>query len=507
MTLVTATFAFLRRGPAAAVVLAVLLAAILAVRGLVRADAWSAVVATLYRRLVGSLLTRDLFAAAPFEKDDGEAATFEAVDAYARIAVDLKPTVAADAAAAVVVALVFALTQPASTLLIGVAGLVAASGVVALSRASTTAEAEREWSAYRPVVDRLVAALAARFEIVANGATRRFEDGLQTDLDAWTRASLRSERMLGLVGRAPVIFGGAIVVGSFVLARAFHDGVTFDVVSDAAIFGSALPPFASVARNIHEMRKLAGRAALLDPWLAGAFASTAADERDARIDKVEWRGVSFRYPHARSLALTSVEASCERGQALIVTGPNGSGKSTLLKTLVVCDQVEAGTVLVDGRAIGENDARRASIAYLPQRPFIADRATVRDSFLLVSAADDGERKRWLEAFGLWNVLERKHPDDPLAVRAAALSAGERQRLALARCLSSERGVLLLDEPDANLDAAGIELLKNVLVAEVARGKLVIVAAHTPELVELGGSVIALNQGRLLGEARADASAV
>src|SRR5260370_39807716 len=90
----------------------------------------------------------------------------------------------------------------------------------------------------------------------------------------------------------------------------------------------------------------------------------------------------------------------------------------------------------------------------------------------------------LESGWLWGSLYTHSLADPLNVRVDTLSAGERQRLAIARTLCQRRAIVLLDEPDANLDAQGITLVAQ-LVRELARDHMVAMAAHTPELIRQG----------------------
>jgi ATP-binding cassette subfamily C protein CydD len=98
--------------------------------------------------------------------------------------------------------------------------------------------------------------------------------------------------------------------------------------------------------------------------------------------------------------------------------------------------------------------------------------------------------------GLLDVLRKKGPD-PLAVGVDGLSVGERQRVALARMLCRDAPIVLLDEPDANLDRAGIALVVDLVRELAARGKSVAFAAHTPELLQAADRVVVLEEGRVL----------
>jgi ABC-type transport system involved in cytochrome bd biosynthesis fused ATPase/permease subunit len=154
-------------------------------------------------------------------------------------------------------------------------------------------------------------------------------------------------------------------------------------------------------------------------------------------------------------------------------------------------------VRIDGRDLFDFDlaAWRRTAAYLPQRPYLPERATVREAVRLIarSAADDAIRAA-LERVDLWAALAA-HSDAPLDVKVATLSMGQKQRLALARTLAQDGRVVVLDEPDANLDAAGIDLVASLVRALASEGRSVVVAAHTDRLVAAADDVVDLGPSR------------
>ncbi|HEX7664749.1 MAG TPA: ATP-binding cassette domain-containing protein, partial [Polyangiaceae bacterium] len=249
-------------------------------------------------------------------------------------------------------------------------------------------------------------------------------------------------------------------------------------------------------RSLHELRKLQSRVALLSPWLA-ASAQASADDRVGEIRSIAWRKYTFRYPGAVADALVEISVSHRTGSLLVVVGANGSGKSTLLKSLLGLGGEEHGEILDGEKKLPRHSAWRSRIAYLPQRPYLGDRVSVRAALGLVGdSISDADARIWLERTGSWSVLEHKSAADPLATNVGTLSSGERQRLALARFFARDRDVYLLDEPDANLDAAGIEVTRSV-VGALAKEKLVIVAAHSAALVDAADSVVRLEKGRVV----------
>jgi ABC-type transport system involved in cytochrome bd biosynthesis fused ATPase/permease subunit len=180
------------------------------------------------------------------------------------------------------------------------------------------------------------------------------------------------------------------------------------------------------------------------------------------------------------------------GDVLVLSGPNGSGKSTTLRLLLGLARPMSGHIRVGGVDLTTTDggAWRSRIAYLAQRPFFSERATVREAmrFLAPDATDDRCRVA-LERVGVLSGLEERGA--PLDVRVGSLSVGQRQRVALARVLVKDAPILVLDEPDANLDHAGIQAVVRI-VKELAPKKMIAVVAHTDDLVALPGTHLALN---------------
>jgi ABC-type transport system involved in cytochrome bd biosynthesis fused ATPase/permease subunit len=164
----------------------------------------------------------------------------------------------------------------------------------------------------------------------------------------------------------------------------------------------------------------------------------------------------------------------------------------------------AGQVLVDGVPLVDLDvlAWRRAIAFLPQRPYLAPRATVRECLRFLEGDVSEEwMHECLERVGLRTVLGRAS-QDPLGVRVGTLSIGQRQRVALARVLCRRAPMVVLDEPDANLDRDGIELVGE-LVSEIARDRMVLVVAHTQELLARADRVVTLDAGRVRSNAASE----
>ncbi|MFC4034103.1 thiol reductant ABC exporter subunit CydD [Streptomyces polygonati] len=178
------------------------------------------------------------------------------------------------------------------------------------------------------------------------------------------------------------------------------------------------------------------------------------------------------------------------GETLAVTGPSGVGKSTLLGALLGFVPPSAGRILVDGIDLADLDPAswHRQIAWVPQRPYLFA-GTIGDNVRLARpGATDAEIRQALTAAG---AAAFAAIDDPIGEDGAGLSAGQRQRLALARAFLADRPLLLLDEPTAHLDGA-TEAEVIAALATLAASRTVVVTAHRPALLPLADRVLPLS---------------
>ena len=173
--------------------------------------------------------------------------------------------------------------------------------------------------------------------------------------------------------------------------------------------------------------------------------------------------------YGEKLVLRGLDFSLERGGFLVVTGPNGAGKTTLLR---LC----AGLALPTAGSL-EVEPERGAIGFLGHEPLVYRELTALENLDLYGRLYRVPERRerigmLLERFGLW---------DSRAMRAAKLSRGQLQRLALCRSLLHKPELLILDEPFSGLDADGAELLDREL-AGMRERRTILVATHDPERV-------------------------
>ncbi|MFV2172939.1 thiol reductant ABC exporter subunit CydD [Actinomadura sp. LOL_016] len=243
---------------------------------------------------------------------------------------------------------------------------------------------------------------------------------------------------------------------------------------------------------------------------SGGGARGSVGVRDVRggvgseAPEIVLEGVSVRYPGSEVLALDGVSLRVAPGERLAVTGPSGAGKSTLLLVLAGLVVPESGRVLVDGTDLRELDPRvwRGRVGWVPQRPHLFA-ASVADNIRLGDpGADDArvvEAAVAAGAEGFVAGLPRGFAT-VLGEGGAGLSAGQRQRLAVARAYLSGGPVMLLDEPTARLDLRSERLLVEA-AGRLLEGRTAVVVAHRPAFVGTADRVVRLRGGRVCGAAR------
>jgi energy-coupling factor transport system ATP-binding protein len=245
----------------------------------------------------------------------------------------------------------------------------------------------------------------------------------------------------------------------------------------------------------------AGEEACVDPTQAPLVSPNEAVSPALRVDPtqavLEARGL--RRSFGATTPIDGLDATFLGGRLYAVTGPSGSGKTTLLHLLAGLDLPDEGEVILDGVSLGSLDragraeARRRGLAFIGQTvglvPFLGARENVELALALRgidAAAHAGRAAAALEAVGL-----AEHAERPVG----ELSAGQRERAALARAIAARPRAVVADEPTARLDGAN-SLAMGMLLVELARstGAVVVCATHDPLLIEQADEILPLGSG-------------
>ncbi|TDK43954.1 type I secretion system permease/ATPase [Antarcticimicrobium luteum] len=222
---------------------------------------------------------------------------------------------------------------------------------------------------------------------------------------------------------------------------------------------------------------------------------TALPQPKARL---EAHALTVVPPGDSRAKLKTVSFKVEPGQAMGVIGPSGSGKTTLARTLTGFWKPAGGTVRLDGAALDQYapDVLGQHIGYLPQRVQLFD-GTIAENIARMAPEPDSEKvvaaARMAAAHDLIVSLPDGY-DTRVTAGGGRLSGGQMQRVALARALYDNPVILILDEPNSNLDNEGSMALNNAIKAMKAAGKSVLIMAHRPSAIQECDMLMVLDDG-------------
>lgn len=191
-------------------------------------------------------------------------------------------------------------------------------------------------------------------------------------------------------------------------------------------------------------------------------------------------------------ALNNVNLSFEKGECLALIGPNGCGKTTLIKAILGMVIPTEGKIVIDGKDIKNDWSYRENIGYMPQIGRYPENMTigqVLDMMKDIRKVPDGLLDHEMdELFEIDGMLDKK---------MSTLSGGTRQKVSACLAFMFNPHILILDEPTAGLDPVSVELLKEKILREKAKNKLIIITSHVlSELDDLVTQVVYMFEGRV-----------
>jgi Cu-processing system ATP-binding protein len=192
--------------------------------------------------------------------------------------------------------------------------------------------------------------------------------------------------------------------------------------------------------------------------------------------------------------LKNVSVNCNKGECIALIGPNGSGKTTLIKSILGMVVPDHGFITFNGKNILHDWLYREHIGYMPQIGRYPDNMTIGQVLSMMKDIRKHSTQTTLDeelinAFDLNALLDK---------RMRTLSGGTRQKVSASLAFLFDPEVLILDEPTAGLDPLASEILKEKIISEKKKGKLVLISSHIlSELDELITQVIYMQEGNLL----------
>lgn len=211
-------------------------------------------------------------------------------------------------------------------------------------------------------------------------------------------------------------------------------------------------------------------------------------------------GVNFAPPGANRFILLGLNFRIEAGEMLGIIGPSGAGKSTLARLLVGIYPPTNGTVRLDGADVSTWDRADfgRNVGYLPQDTELFS-GTVRDNIARFREGVSDEDVIWAAQVAGVHELILRLPngyDTDLDETGVALSAGQRQRVGLARALLGQTKLIVLDEPNASLDSEGEDALMKALDVLKASGTTIIVVSHKPTIFRSADKMLVMRDGKM-----------
>lgn len=210
-------------------------------------------------------------------------------------------------------------------------------------------------------------------------------------------------------------------------------------------------------------------------------------------------GVIYQPPGAPEPVLRGVSFRIPAGTAVGVIGPTGSGKTTLARVVVGTRMAQRGSIRLDNAdmAVWDPLDRGQHVGYLPQDIELFD-GTVRDNIARMGEAEDAEVVEAAQLAGVHEMILRlpQAYDTPIGERGASLSGGQRQRIGLARAVFRRPRLIVLDEPNANLDAEGEDALIRAITTLKQAGHTILMISHKPSLLQAVDKIMVMQNGQI-----------
>ena len=274
---------------------------------------------------------------------------------------------------------------------------------------------------------------------------------------------------------------GIIIAGSILSARALAP-------VDLAI--AHWKGFVAARQSWHRLNRL----------LESLPAQSAPTQLQDPSKRLSVEGVSIVPPGDQRVIVQDVTFALEAGSGLGVIGPSGSGKSSLVRAFVGVWQPVRGKVRLDGAALDQwsSDALGRHVGYLPQDVELFAGSVAENICRFDSEAGSAAIIAAAKEAGVHEMIIKMRDgyDTQIGEQGTALSAGQAQRVALARALYGDPFLIVLDEPNSNLDTEGDEALTRAVRSARERGAVVVVVAHRPIGIEAVDQLLVLRDGRM-----------
>lgn len=192
-------------------------------------------------------------------------------------------------------------------------------------------------------------------------------------------------------------------------------------------------------------------------------------------------------------ALDDLNLSFTNTKSIALIGPNGCGKTTLIKCILGLNVIETGDILVDGKSVKDDYVYRKDIGYMPQIGRYPENMSIEQTIKMIKdtrkVSEMHLDTELLEDFELEKMYDKK---------MGTLSGGTTQKVSAVLAFMFDPKVIILDEPTAGLDPLASEILKNKIIKEKNKGKLIIITSHLlSELDDIVSEIVFMNEGKII----------
>lgn len=309
---------------------------------------------------------------------------------------------------------------------------------------------------------------------------------------AWSKFIRYSQQSLGLAAGALLVIEGELSAGSMIAANVLMSRT----LAPIDMLVNAWRGFAVAREAFHRLEALLREHPERDP----ALTRTPPEGRVRLLDVVA-TAQGREQP-----ILKGVSLELAPGTVTVVLGPSGSGKSTLARCLIGIWPLSGGEVLLDERPMAgwSRDALGAHVGYLPQDVELFA-GSIAENIARFGKVDAEQVIAAAQMTGLHEMILRfpKGYDTPISEAGGVLSGGQRQRIGLARAVYGRPKLVVLDEPNANLDEEGEAALLRAVQQLKAQGASVVLVTHRPGALAAADRVVVVREGKIHAQGRRD----
>ena len=206
---------------------------------------------------------------------------------------------------------------------------------------------------------------------------------------------------------------------------------------------------------------------------------------------IEVKNLTKRF--GKFTALNDLNLSFTNSKSIALIGPNGCGKTTLIKCILGLNVIETGDILVDGKSVKDDYRYRQDIGYMPQIGRYPENMSIGQTIKMIK-----DTRKISETHLDTELLENFELEKMYDKKMGTLSGGTTQKVSAVLAFMFDPKVIILDEPTAGLDPLASEILKNKIIKEKNRGKLIIITSHLlSELDDIVSEIVFMNEGKII----------